>query len=158
MYTKVFHFGTEITEHDLFTDEKCYGFINQEQLPGKTKSEQSLYSGGWNLRKNALADWKNSLRSTEHGIEITQDRFVMIFKILVPEEGSYKITLTSKAGHDGIQDMMLFSGRRNLIERDIQVNPGETYTKSFFCICSPIHTCFNQHSMYRKSNLYQYFR
>lgn len=137
MYTKVFHFGTEITEHDLFTDEKGYGFINQEQIPGKTKSEQSLYSGGWNLRKNALVDCKNSLHSTEHGVEITLDRFVMIFKIRVPEEGSYKITLTSKAGVDGIQDMMLFSGRRNLIERDIQVNPGETYTKSFFVFTAP---------------------
>lgn len=137
MYHKIFHFGTEITEHDLFTNEKGYGFINQEQLPGKTKSEQSLYSGGWNLRKNSLSDWKNSLRSSENGVEIIQERFVMIFKLLVPEEGSYKVTLTSKAGTEGIQNMMLFSGRRNLVERDIQLNPFESYSKSFFAFAAP---------------------
>lgn len=137
MYTKAFHFGTEITEHDLFTEEKGYGFINQEQLPGKSKSEQSLYSGGWNLRKYSLEDWKTSLCSSENGVEITKERFVMIFKILVPEEGSYKITLTSKAGAEGIQDMMVFSGRRNLIERDIQVAPGESYTRSFYAFVAP---------------------
>lgn len=137
MYTKVFRFGSEITEADLFTEEKGYGFINQNELPGKTKSEQSLYSGGWNLRKASLAAWRTSLSSSERGVEVTADRFVMIFKLNVPEEGSYKITLTSRAGSDGIQDMMLFSGRRNLIERDIQIAPNESYTKSFFAFSAP---------------------
>lgn len=137
MYTQIFHFGSQITEYDLFTASKGYGFLDQTQIDGKTKSEQALYSGGWNLRSNALADWKASLRATENGVEIIKDRFVMIFKILVPEEGTYKVTVTSKAGTKGIQDMMLFSGRRNLIERDIQVLPKESYSKSFFAFVAP---------------------
>ncbi len=137
MYKKTFYFGTDITERDLFTEEKGYGFINQEQLPGKTKSEQSLYSGGWNLRAHSLDDWKNSLCSSQNGVMITADRFVMIFKILVPEEGSYQIHLTSKAGTKAIQNMRIFAGRRNLIERDIQITPGNSYTKSFFTFAAP---------------------
>lgn len=137
MYTKVFRFGNDITELDLFTEEKGYGFLNQEQIPGKTKSEQSLYNGGWNIRKASLDTWKTSLASSERGVEITAERFVMIFKVIVPEEGTYKITLTSEAGENGIQDMMVFSGRRNLMERDIQVAPKESYTKSFFAFAAP---------------------
>lgn len=137
MYTKIFHFGTEITEHTIFSEETGYGFVNQESLPGKTKSEQSIYSGGWNLRKNYLEDWKTSLHTRENGVEITSERFVMIFKILVPEEGSYQITLTSHAGDDGISDMMLFTGRRNLIESGIQVAPYESYTKCFIAFTAP---------------------
>lgn len=137
MYTKIFHFGTEITEHTLFSEETGYGFVNQESLPGKTKSEQAIYSGGWNLRKNYLGDWKTSLHTRENGVGITSERFVMIFKILVPEEGSYQITLTSHAGDDGISDMMLFTGRRNLIESGIQVAPYESYTKCFIAFAAP---------------------
>lgn len=33
--------------------------------------------------------------------------------------------------------MMLFSGRRNFVERDIQLNPFESYSKSFFAFAAP---------------------
>lgn len=137
MYTKIFHFGTEITEHNYFSEETGFGFIHQENLPGKTKSEQSIYSGGWNLRKNSLNDWKSSLHTCKNGVEIISERFVMIFKILVPEEGSYQITLSSHAGDDGISDMALFTGRRNLVERNIKIAPNKSYTKCFMAFTAP---------------------
>lgn len=137
MYTKTFTFGSDITASTLFTEERGYGFVDQEHLGGKTKSEQSLYSGGWNLRQTFLEEWKQSLLTAPEGVKIQSERFVMIFKILVPEEGSYRVTVRTKAGLEKIEHMMLFSGRRNLIERDITVAPGQSYARSFLTYVAP---------------------
>lgn len=137
MFSKVFQFGKTISHTTLFSDEQGYGFVNQEHLLGKTKSEQSLYSGGWNLRSSAKEEWKQSLATVSDGVQIQSERFAMIFKILVPQEGTYRITVKATAGAEGIQNMMLFANRRNLIERDIQIAPNQTYTKSFFTDVTP---------------------
>ena len=137
MYTKTFTFGSVLSPSVLFTKERGYGFVNQEQLDGKTKSEQALFSGGWNLRPSALEEWKTSLAAVPEGVKIQKERFAMIFKVLVPEEGSYHITVKITADSEGIDSMMLFSGRRNLIERDISVAPYQSYEKSFLAYVAP---------------------
>ncbi len=137
MYKKIFTFGTNLISSVLFTEEQGYGFVDQEHLNGKTKSEQALFSGGWNLRSSAQKEWKQSLTAVSEGVRIQSNRFVMIFKVLVPEEGSYRVTVKITAGAEGIPSMMLFSGRRNLIERDIQLAPNQSYEKSFLTYVAP---------------------
>lgn len=137
MYTKTFTFGSALSSSVLFTKERGYGFVNQEQLEGKTKSEQALFSGGWNLSSSALEEWKSSLVTIPEGVKIQKERFAMIFKALVPEEGSYHITVKITAGSEEIHSMMLFSGRRNLIERDICIAPYQSYEKSFYVYIAP---------------------
>lgn len=137
MYKKTFTFGTNLTPSTLFTEEQGYGFVDQEHLPGNTKSEQALFSGGWNLRPSAQTEWKHSLIAAPEGVRIQMDRFVMIFKVLVPEEGTYRITVKINAGSEAIPSMALFSGRRNLVERDICVPSGQSYEKSFLTYVAP---------------------
>lgn len=137
MYTKVFTFGKEITSDTLYCQETGFGFIDPLHLSGRTQSEQSLYAGGWNLRSSQNSAWSSSFTTTEQGVKLQSARFVLVFKVLVPRHGSYQITLTSKAGSDGIQNMMVFCGRRNLVDRAIEVAPYKTYTKTFFTYVSP---------------------
>lgn len=137
MYKKTFIFGTNLTASTLFTKEQGYGFVDQEHLEGKTKSEQALFSGGWNLRSSFLEEWKQSLITVPEGVRIQSKRFPMIFKALVPEEGSYRITVKITAGKEDISSMMLFSSRRNLIERDISIASGQSYEKSFLTYVAP---------------------
>ena len=137
MYSKIYSFGKDITDKTLYSKETGYGFVDQNNIEGSTKSEQSLYSGGWNLRESARDKWDASLSTVADGVEIAGERFAMIFKAAVPEEGSYKITVKSIAGANGITNMSLFNGRRNLIERDIEVAPGATYTKTFMAYVAP---------------------
>lgn len=138
MYSGTFVFGTNgITESALFTKEREYGFVDQEHLEGKTRAEQAIYSGGWNLRPSAQGEWKDALVTTAEGVRIQAERSVLIFKALVPEEGSYRVTVKTKAGPEGIGNMMLFAGRRNLIERDISIAPGAGYRKEFLAYVSP---------------------
>lgn len=141
MFSRTFYFGNEITHNTIYSDKTGFGFVDQEHLPGMTGSEQSLYSGGWNLRAFAKDKWKTSLSTvsdpSSYGVEITAPRFAMIFKIAVPEEGAYRITVTAVAGRQGIQNMSLFSGRRNLIERNMNAAPGNTLERSFITYTAP---------------------
>lgn len=137
MYAQTFNFGTELTTDTLFTAKAGYGFVDQDHIDGKTKSEQSIYSGGWNIRQSEKKYWKENVKTTSNGIEIISDRHVIIFKVLVPDTGSYQVSVTSIAGESKIENMSLFTGRRNLVERDIQIAPHNTYTKSFHTYVAP---------------------
>jgi len=136
-YLKTFSFHNTVSPVPFFTEEQGFGFVDPSHLPGSTKSEQALYLGGWNLRPSARKEWPDSLIISPTGVTVQIDRFVMVFKILVPEEGSYRVTLKATAGTEGIEHMMLFSGRRNLMERDIFVAPGQSYQKSFLTYVAP---------------------
>lgn len=138
MYSGTFLFGSnDITESVLFTKEREYGFVDQEHLEGKTRAEQAIYSGGWNLRPSAQGEWKSAFVTTTEGVKIRTERFVLIFKVLVPEEGTYRVTVKTKAGPEKIRNMMLFAGRRNLIERNIAIEPDTSYHKEFLTYVSP---------------------
>lgn len=137
MYTKSFYFGNDITAETLFQSHSEYGFVNHNQLKGKTKSEQSLYSGGWNIRQSVKTTWPNDAITISNGIEIVSDRNVIIFKIIVPQNGSYEVSIISNAGEHPINNMSIFCGRRNLVARNIHLEPHERYKKSFYTFVSP---------------------
>ena len=53
MYHKIFQLGEgQITAQTYYKEETGFGFVDPLHIPGKTHSEQSLYLGGWNLRKS----------------------------------------------------------------------------------------------------------
>ena len=137
MYKNTFLFGSKITAKDFFTPEKGYGFIDPHKIPGKTMSEQSIFSGGWNLMDCENTKWDNVITTGNTGVTLTKDKFVMIFKVLVPNDGSYQITLKSHSDDKSITNMTIFSGRRNLVERNISIKKGECYTKTFFTYVAP---------------------
>lgn len=143
MYKQIFHFNNKdtcentITPNTLYDENKGYGLVDLNNILGKTKSEQSLYCGGWNIRDSAKNNWQNNFVATSNSIKLINSRFVMIFKFRVPEDGSYRISFEVNADIDGISDMSVFCGRRNLVAQNINVQPNETYKKSFFAYVSP---------------------
>jgi len=137
MYTQTYSFGKDITDKTLYSKETGFGFADQYNIEGSTNSERSLYSGGWNLRASARDQWDDSLCTTPYGVAIKKERFALIFRADVPEEGSYKVTVKCTAGAEGISNMAIYTSRRNLIQRDIQVAPGATYTRTFMTYVAP---------------------
>lgn len=140
MFCKTYTFGTnkEINAQTFYRPGSGFGFVDQENIPGETMSEKSLHNGGWNLRKNSMDDWKQAYETIDTGVRIAKDRFVLIFKAEVPDFGTYRITMTYQAASgQNISGMRLYAGRRNLIERDIVIEDGQTYQCSFYIHVTP---------------------
>lgn len=137
MYKKEFQFGSKITSHDYFSFEKGYGFIHPEHLNGNTLSEQALYAGGWNLQDDYKTDYEIAMATNATGVSLIKPDFVAIFKISVPDYGSYHVTLKSTASENVINNMTIWAGRRNLVARNVCIEKGKTYTKQFFSYVSP---------------------
>lgn len=136
MYQKTYIFGSDIKNSDYYSDEKGYGFVDQSNVPGKTGSERSLYCGGWNLRESCKDEYPVSASSSQTGVYLVRSRHVLIFKATVPDYGAYKITISTTASSLPIKNMSYFAGRRNLLERDISVSAGETYSNSYYTYVS----------------------
>lgn len=56
----------------------------------------------------------------------------MRFRAAVPGNGSYAVTVTIRGSREGAQGLMLYTGRRNLIKRDIVIRPGEVFSCRFY--------------------------
>lgn len=93
--------------------------------PSGTESEIAVKSGGWSNRK--LVD-KNSF-------DFKRD--VHIFKKTVPEYGTYEAVFKITAGDKDIENLSLFTGRRNLVVRGINVKAHESFSKEFYTCVFP---------------------
>ena len=130
-----YSFGSKenmIGDTSFYDKSKGYGFVDLSSPIGNTASERSLYAGGWNLRKSYKTPWDDIVTATDNGVYINHSRDVIIFKSLVPDFGTYKITLNVNADKGDIKDMRIFAGRRNLIASEINVPLGGSYSRSFY--------------------------
>jgi lysophospholipase L1-like esterase len=120
MYKK--HYGEKVMINSKYTKENGAGIWEPVVAGGelRTDTDAALYNGGWNKRR--IAD----------GISYENRRDVTIFKGDVPEFGTYLVEFSITAVKSDIENMTLFAGRRNMIDREIWVKRGETYTKSFY--------------------------
>ncbi|MCR4637023.1 GDSL-type esterase/lipase family protein [Butyrivibrio fibrisolvens] len=135
-----YSFGSKenmIGDTSFYDKSKGYGFVDLSSPIGNTASERSLYAGGWNLRKSYKTPWDDIVTATDNGVYINHSRDVIIFKSLVPDFGTYKITLNVNADKGDIKDMRIFAGRRNLIASEIDVPLGGSYSRSFYVNVTP---------------------
>ncbi|WP_051196837.1 GDSL-type esterase/lipase family protein [Butyrivibrio sp. XBB1001] len=111
--------------------EQEFTVVRQEDIEDKymTDAEAALKNGGWNYRKF------EKITDQEKGGE-DRERNVTVFRLEVPEFGTYEVTVTIKAG-EGERKLILFAGRRNLIDTDIILKSGETYRKTFYQAVTP---------------------
>ena len=111
---------------NTFTIEKGYGtwepHMARTQKP--TASEQSLKSGGWNRRV------------FEKPVSLP-DREVLIIKAEVPSFGTYKVNVKIACGSGRVEELILFSGRRNMMDRDVTIEEGSVYEKEFYTAVTP---------------------
>ncbi len=91
----------------------------------RTDSDAALYNGGWNKRR------------IEDGFSYDSRRKVTIFRADVPEFGTYRVEYIVKAVDSDIENMTLFAGRRNMIDRGIRAKKGVTYKKVFHLAVFP---------------------
>ncbi len=54
------------------------------------------------------------------------------YSVQVPHKGVYRVTVTLSGGRTGARKLNLYTGRRNLICRDMELAPGETRTIVFY--------------------------
>lgn len=139
MYKETFTFNEEhITHTTFFTDSRKFGFVDAHSVPGVTLSEKALYAGGWNCSQLDSQKYSEKFKTLKSSVSIIEHRSVLIFKLLVPENGSYEITLkTINESNSTIENMTVFCERRTLVERNISILPDQTYTKTFFAYVLP---------------------
>lgn len=134
MYSQTFLFGTKLIQsNNYFSEEIGHGFINFHSITGCTEAEKALQAGGWTLRKSAEAALEEFSSTTECGVTAIAERAVLVYKIIVPNYGTYRISFKAIApSNQPIEHMDLYCGRRNLVEHNISVKAGETYTRNFY--------------------------
>ncbi len=113
-------------KENQYTPETGFGFWVPEMASNQSgiDHEQALKSGGWNRR---------------HFYQTVSepDRQVLIIKASVPDFGTYKVSLKLGAVRQTIENLTLFSSRRAMIARDITVEAGKAYEKSWHVAVTP---------------------
>ncbi|MCR4587346.1 MAG: rhamnogalacturonan acetylesterase [Lachnospiraceae bacterium] len=125
-YEMTYTFGTDgCNEADL---------CDLVHATGDTGNARALTCGNWNLRDISAACPQKVL--TDTGLYTSDARDVLVWRCPVPREGIYEVTFSVTASR-AITDMTLFAGRRNKIVRNISLNPGEVFRKTFYVRIAP---------------------
>ena len=117
-----------------YNEKKGYGFL---PFGGEGSTDKYTGAAGWNPAGKQLGQKREaSLHQEKWGTEIRDVGFPIRFRADVPENGVYAVTVTVDGGEDGVSDMNLYTGRRNLVKRDIAVKANETASFRFY-----VHVC-----------------
>lgn len=144
----------EIDKSVIYLKEKGYGYLeltkgitkcDGEYLPvTETDSVIALKNGGWNVRRLAEAacrDEIGSIAASNAACRVEKDcmlyRNVDLYRIDVPEEGTYRVDLSINAGKEDLKNLSVFAGRRNLIDYEVSIKAGEKYTRTFYQAVTP---------------------
>ena len=144
----------EIDRSVIYSKEKGYGYLeltkgitkcDGEYLPvSETDSVIALKNGGWNVRRLTEAACRNgigSIAASNAACRVKKDcmlyRNIDLYRIDVPEEGTYRVELSIHTGKERLENLSVFAGRRNLIDYGISIDAGEKYTKTFYQAVTP---------------------
>ncbi|MCR5724989.1 MAG: hypothetical protein K6G80_07885 [Treponema sp.] len=134
--------GAQVTASTFFSQETGFGLVEQSSVPGATTAEQSLHNGGWNCAPSFCGGWKDAVRETACGVYVSDERNVLVFKIAVRSYGVYKVTVTVRADAGDIRGLSLFSGRRAAVVKNVAVEKGAVWTKSWYVLSAPYIPAF----------------
>lgn len=139
MFNKNFSFlsntkecAISLSSKDIYCESLGYGFIpfSNEKV---NKADKFIDSGGWLPKElNNCSDRSILLHNTESGVEIRQKGWPLRFRMAVPEAGVYAVTITINGGKEGLIGINIYSGRRNMVRRDISIAPGEVFSYQYF--------------------------
>ena len=124
-------FKKEIMFKDGYIEEynrDCgYGSVAVRDIQEKnrTDSEAAIRCGGWNVRR--LLD--------DQATDAIRD--VSVYRVDVPEFGTYRLNVTITAEKEDVENLFLFAGRRNLIDHGISIRRGKEYSRSFYQAVTP---------------------
>jgi lysophospholipase L1-like esterase len=111
--------------------------VKKIQAESRTDSEAELKCGGWNVRRLLeCGEGREEAGSSEAKVGGCP-RDVAVYRIDVPEFGTYKVEVAITAGKEGVKNLALFAGRRNLIDYRVNIDAGKEYTRSFYQAVTP---------------------
>lgn len=131
MFSKTYAFADEDAANGqvYYEKERGWGF-----LPFYFEETVDSYTGtaGWNPGRRLHGEKQPEISWGKGGARVSEDGFPLRFRANVPENGVYAVTVTIGGGDDKVSGIQLYSGRRNLVRRDIAIEPGDTVTCRFF--------------------------
>ncbi|MCM1387047.1 MAG: GDSL-type esterase/lipase family protein [Bacillus sp. (in: Bacteria)] len=108
---------------DLYTDKRGYGFITQQNMESQPLLMFPECNGGF-----MPVPWYRVLDLDK----VDKRRQIPLrFKCAVPEEGSYRITVTLRSKED-LSDIRIFTGRRCLAAYIEKLPAGETFCQDMY--------------------------
>jgi lysophospholipase L1-like esterase len=125
-----------VSAKDIYNASTCYGFVPFTLLT-ENPADRFIESGGWLLGKQTeMSNIAPKLSDSEYGVELSQEGWPLRFRAAVPEEGVYSVTIKINGGDNGLTGLSIYSGRRNMVRRDVDIAPGETFICKYF-----VHVC-----------------
>lgn len=115
-------------ENIYYEKERGWGFL----LFG-FEEENDKYTGtaGWNPGKQQKEKMPEIAAEPE-GVRVSEEGYPLRFRADVPKNGVYAVTVTLGSGEEGGFGIQLYGGRRNLVKRDIAIEPGDAFTCRFY--------------------------
>ncbi|WP_052380441.1 glycosyl hydrolase family 28 protein [Paenibacillus camerounensis] len=138
MYSRTYTFSEQLSEKMIhipadymFQDKTGGGFIPNtgSTAIGKDKFKDS--AGWFPSCTTEQASESAEIFQTHFGAEVQKEGWPLRFKAVVPEPGIYAVKIHIAGGEDGIARLNLYSNRRNLIKRDIQIAPGDFFSYQY---------------------------
>ena len=113
-------------QENIYTKERGCGFWEPDmaETTSITDHERALKSGGW-VKRDLLEDTD------------TTGREVIIFKISVPEYGTYSVELEAKVSKETSLNMTLFTSRRNMLDNRVYLDDKKSYRRTFNVSVTP---------------------
>lgn len=143
MYSRTYTFSGHLSDRMIqlpaeymFQEEAGSGFIPYIEPVGKGKDRFKGYAGWYPNPEVEQAREQIELLQTEYGVELHEEGWPLRFRAVVPEPGIYSVKIQIAGGEEGISKLNLYSGRRNLVRRDIQIAHGEIFTYQY-----RVHLC-----------------
>ncbi|MBP3544560.1 MAG: rhamnogalacturonan acetylesterase, partial [Lachnospiraceae bacterium] len=121
----------------LYSEEKGYGFViernrNEQELLQLPELNSAFSTWYWDNGKELTV-----LKDTDAGATISDSSayepavLPLSFKLKLPHQGNYQLTLTVTAGEKGCDNLTVFTGRRHLAVRNVSLQAKEVRTLTF---------------------------
>lgn len=131
--------AVHVSAKNIYNASVGYGFVpftSQADSP----ADRFIENGGWlPVKQGDISNMAPEPYDSEYGIELLQKGWPLRFRASVPEEGVYAVTIKINGGGQGLTKLNIYSGRRNMVRRDINIAAGEVFTCKYFVnICDYI--------------------
>lgn len=135
MYYKQYSFcknqpGIFLASKDSYDSYVGAGFVDLSQK--ERGKDRFTGTGGWNPGGRGIPHENPSIEDGNDEVEIKKGRVPLRFRAAVPCKGVYRVTVKIQGGDRPLTGLCLYTGRRNLVKRDITVAPGEVFECCFF--------------------------
>ena len=126
--------GTAVRAGDIYSQDRGYGFL--DPLGGGVGRDRFTGTGGWTPAGDGREIPEAVMSDSEDGVEMEGAGMPLRFRVDVPEKGVYAVGVTIRGGREGLRGLNIYSSRRNLVKRDIEVEPGGVFTYRYY-----VHVC-----------------